>query len=141
MTENKNNEPEPSRYLEGYFLISETELMDPNFIRTVVLLIQHDDEGAFGLIVNRQTELTLGGIIDKYKENGIESTFIDKNNQGKFKFLKKLTNFARVNQFDIVHAFGGTATIYIRAGAVLPVQNLFWPAAEAGVAHKAWPVL
>lgn len=27
------------RYLNGYFLISETELQDPNFIRTVVLMI------------------------------------------------------------------------------------------------------
>jgi putative transcriptional regulator len=60
MSENKNK-------LEGYFLISETELMDPNFIRTVVLMIQHDDGGAFGLIVNRQTDLTLGGIIDVYE--------------------------------------------------------------------------
>lgn len=55
------------RYLSGYFLISETELQDPNFIRTVVLMIQHDDQGAFGLVVNRQTELTLAGIIDKYE--------------------------------------------------------------------------
>jgi len=68
MEENEKRETESPRYLEGYFLISETELMDPNFIRTVVLMIQHDDEGAFGLIVNRQTELTLGGIIEKYKD-------------------------------------------------------------------------
>ena len=58
---------------------------------------------------------TLG---DKYKEKGIESTFIDKNKLGKFRFLKKLTNHIRINKFDMVHAFGGTTNVYVRAAAV-----------------------
>ncbi len=67
MSSESRSQNETPRFLEGYFLISETELMDPNFIRTVVLMIQHDDGGAFGLVVNRQTELTLGGIIETYE--------------------------------------------------------------------------
>lgn len=64
-TEKQNQSP---RYLPGYFLISETELIDPNFVETVVLMIEHNDEGAFGLVVNRQTDITLGSILDKYQE-------------------------------------------------------------------------
>lgn len=67
MSETEGPREEAPRFLEGYFLISETELIDPNFVRTVVLMIQHDDGGAFGLIVNRQTELNLGGIIETYE--------------------------------------------------------------------------
>jgi putative transcriptional regulator len=61
-------EDEP-RYLDGYFLISEFDLMDPNFYRSVILMIAHDDEGAFGLVVNRPSSLALGEVID-----GVEDT-------------------------------------------------------------------
>jgi putative transcriptional regulator len=33
------------------------QLLDPNFHRTVVLLIEHDDGGTFGLVLNRATDL------------------------------------------------------------------------------------
>jgi putative transcriptional regulator len=39
--------------LAGSFLIARPTLEDPNFSRTVVLLLAHGDEGAFGLVVNR----------------------------------------------------------------------------------------
>ena len=34
-------------------LLSMPQLADPNFNRTVVLLCRHNEEGAFGLVVNR----------------------------------------------------------------------------------------
>ncbi len=40
------------------FLLSMPQLADPNFKRTVVLLVQHDADGAFGLVVNRRLETT-----------------------------------------------------------------------------------
>jgi putative transcriptional regulator len=39
-------------------LIAMPQLIDPNFARTVVLLCEHADEGAFGLIVNRPSEVS-----------------------------------------------------------------------------------
>src|SRR5260370_42187861 len=45
--------------LEGQFLVASRELLDPNFARAVVLLIQHSEEGAMGLVVNRPTKTTL----------------------------------------------------------------------------------
>jgi len=38
-------------------LLSMPQLTDPNFARTVILLCEHAPEGAFGLIVNRPSEL------------------------------------------------------------------------------------
>ena len=43
--------------LAGQLLISSPSLVDPNFRRTVVLLLQHGAEGAFGLVVNRPAEV------------------------------------------------------------------------------------
>ncbi len=37
----------------GSFLVARSVLQDPNFRQSVVLLLQHGAEGAFGLVVNR----------------------------------------------------------------------------------------
>jgi putative transcriptional regulator len=42
--------------LAGSFLIARPMLQDPNFRRTVVLLLAHSADGAFGLVVNRPAE-------------------------------------------------------------------------------------
>ena len=47
----------------GVLLVAEPALLDPNFRRTVVLLCDHNDEGSFGLILNRPTELHLGEVL------------------------------------------------------------------------------
>jgi putative transcriptional regulator len=38
-------------------LLSMPQLLDPNFARTVVLLCEHAKEGAFGLVVNRPSDI------------------------------------------------------------------------------------
>lgn len=37
-------------------------MRDPNFERTVVLLCRHDDEGALGLVINREGPVTIGAV-------------------------------------------------------------------------------
>jgi putative transcriptional regulator len=39
-------------------LLSMPQLIDPNFARTAVLLCEHASEGAFGLVVNRPSDIT-----------------------------------------------------------------------------------
>lgn len=58
-------------YLSGNFLIAEPDLQDPNFFRTVILVIQHSAEGAFGLVVNRQSEVTVGEVLEEVEGNPI----------------------------------------------------------------------
>jgi len=43
-------------------LVAMPQLRDPNFRRTVVLLVHHDDEGTFGVVLNRPTEITAVGL-------------------------------------------------------------------------------
>lgn len=57
--------------LSGHFLIAETELQDPNFFRTVVLLLHHNREGAFGLVVNRESEVTVGEVIEGMEQSAL----------------------------------------------------------------------
>ncbi len=45
-----------SNSLAPSLLLSMPQLSDPNFHRTVVLLCEHNANGAFGLVVNRPTE-------------------------------------------------------------------------------------
>ena len=49
-----------SRHLSGHLLIASPYLSDSNFYRSVVLIVSHDDEHAFGLLLNRQGHGTLG---------------------------------------------------------------------------------
>jgi putative transcriptional regulator len=43
--------------LEGNLLIASPSLLDPNFKRSVVLVAEHGDEGAMGVVLNRESEL------------------------------------------------------------------------------------
>jgi len=53
--------------LEGQLLLASPQLLDPNFVRTVVLLVQHNDMGALGLVINRPTGIT---VQDLWKQIG-----------------------------------------------------------------------
>ncbi|MDH5654985.1 MAG: YqgE/AlgH family protein [Spirochaetia bacterium] len=64
--EKNYNETYPES-LKGYFLISESNMSDPNFYQTVVLILEHNHEGAFGLVVNRCSKLTLGDVMPDYQ--------------------------------------------------------------------------
>ena len=44
-------------YEKGSLLIANPVLPDPNFSRTVILLCNHDEQGSFGLVINRSTQL------------------------------------------------------------------------------------
>ncbi|MEN0110593.1 MAG: YqgE/AlgH family protein [Planctomycetota bacterium] len=45
--------------LSGQLLVAARSLRDPNFRRTVVLLLEHNDDGALGVVLNRLTDRTV----------------------------------------------------------------------------------
>ena len=52
----------------GALLVSKPELSDPNFVRTVVILVQYDEEkGTYGLIINRRGTASLDQVLPKVK--------------------------------------------------------------------------
>jgi putative transcriptional regulator len=54
--------------LRGQLLIAGPSLVDPNFWRTVVLVVEHSKEGAFGLVLNRPSETTVGEAVPDLHE-------------------------------------------------------------------------
>jgi putative transcriptional regulator len=49
----------PVQSLKGQLLVAVPALVDPNFRRTVVLVGEHNEEGALGLVLNRPSETTV----------------------------------------------------------------------------------
>ena len=47
----------------GMFLLAAPRLRDPNFAQTVVLLLEYDETGALGLVINRPTEASLHDVL------------------------------------------------------------------------------
>jgi len=55
----------PLNPLKGQILIASPLLGDPSFAQTVVLMVQHDAEGALGLVLNRPLDATLDDVWDQ----------------------------------------------------------------------------
>ena len=53
---------------QGHLLVSTPQLADPNFYRTVVLLIRHADEGALGVVLNRPSGKTVKDLWDQVSD-------------------------------------------------------------------------
>ncbi|HEV2319678.1 MAG TPA: YqgE/AlgH family protein [Verrucomicrobiae bacterium] len=51
------------KYLKGQLLLDSGQLAGSFFQRTVILVCQHDSEGAFGLVLNRATGNKVGDVI------------------------------------------------------------------------------
>ena len=47
------------RPLKGRLLVATPSLADPNFERTVILVLEHGEEGALGVVLNRPSDLDL----------------------------------------------------------------------------------
>lgn len=54
-----------SKPQRGDLLISEPFLPDPNFERTVILLCEHNEEGSFGFVLNKQSVLKFNDVIQE----------------------------------------------------------------------------
>lgn len=54
--------------LRGTLLVSTPALFDPNFRRTVILVGEHGEEGAMGLVLNRASEMTVGDAVPDLAE-------------------------------------------------------------------------
>ncbi len=49
--------------LRGRLLVAEPTMLDPNFARAVVLIVEHEHQGAAGLVLNRPTELDVAEVM------------------------------------------------------------------------------
>jgi putative transcriptional regulator len=54
--------------LRAQLLIASPQLGDPNFARTVVLITEHNDEGAMGIVLNRPATTTVADAAPELEE-------------------------------------------------------------------------
>jgi len=52
----------------GTILLAEPFMMDPNFKRTAVLLVDHGDDGSIGFILNRESDVRIDELVDDFPE-------------------------------------------------------------------------
>ncbi|MGL5808341.1 MAG: YqgE/AlgH family protein [Nocardioides sp.] len=58
--------PQQASPRPGMLLVATPALLDPNFAGSVVLLIEADDSGALGVILNRPSMLPVGGVLESW---------------------------------------------------------------------------
>ena len=58
--------PIPSGTLRGRLLVATPPLVDPNFDRSVVLMLEHGSDGALGIILNRPTDAALATVLPEW---------------------------------------------------------------------------
>ncbi len=51
---------EVSESVRGRLLVATPSLYDPNFFRTVILVLEHGEDGALGVVLNRPSEAAVG---------------------------------------------------------------------------------
>jgi putative transcriptional regulator len=51
----------------GILLIADPFLKDPNFMRTVVFMCEHEKEGSFGFVLNKLVDHTLGQLLSNFE--------------------------------------------------------------------------
>ncbi|RMG12553.1 MAG: YqgE/AlgH family protein [Deltaproteobacteria bacterium] len=51
------------------FLVAAPSLLDPNFRQTLVLMAEHDENGALGFVVNRPAPITVGEMLGSIDEH------------------------------------------------------------------------
>jgi len=53
----------------GRLLVASPQIGDPNFHRTVVLMLQHDAEGALGLVLNRPSDTFVDEVLPAWADS------------------------------------------------------------------------
>lgn len=90
----------------GILLISDPFLKDPNFMRTVVFLCEHQEQGSFGFVLNRKYENTLDELIPELEG---------------FKFPVYYGGPVQLDSIHFLHQYPDEIT-----GGVEVLKNIFW---------------
>lgn len=56
----------------GKVLVATPRLVDPNFFRTVILVLQHDSEGSVGVVLNRETSEKVADHLPDWADSAVD---------------------------------------------------------------------
>ena len=63
-------------YFTGSLLVASPTLVDPNFARTVILLLDHDADGAFGVVLNRPSAMSAFDALPRWADSVSEPAVV-----------------------------------------------------------------
>ena len=66
------------RSLQDHFLIAMPAMADPNFTQTVTYICKHDAEGAFGVVINRPSDLSVGEMLGQLAIEITDRTLVER---------------------------------------------------------------
>ena len=61
--------------LKHHFLIAMPHMADPNFAQTVIYLVEHNEQGTMGLVINRPNGLNLADVMEQLRPDEVPSSF------------------------------------------------------------------
>ena len=62
-----------NQFIEGQALVASPFLMDRNFHRSVVFIVKHDEEGAYGLILNRPLNVQISELLRQVLDTTVDN--------------------------------------------------------------------
>lgn len=60
----------------GQLLVAAPSLLDNNFYRSVVFMLEHNQDGAIGVVLNRPSELPVSTAIDRWADQATEPAVV-----------------------------------------------------------------
>lgn len=137
----------------GRHLVANPSMLDPNFARTVVFMLDHSDEGALGVVLNRPSELPVAGTVDEWADLACEPGVVYAGGPVSPRSVIALASAAPgidSAHFQEVHLGLGTVDIAVNPGDVPGIRQvrLFagyasWAPGQldAELAEHAWHVV
>jgi putative transcriptional regulator len=68
--------PIPPARLRGQLLVATPPLADPNFDGSVVLLLEHGEDGALGIVINRPSDASLATVLPEWYAHASEPAVV-----------------------------------------------------------------
>ncbi len=116
--------------LTGQLLVATPILPDPRFMRTVIYMVRHDENGAMGLVLNRpMSEISLARLLDQL---GVESEGVTGNIRLHYGGPVERSRGFLLHTADYV----GKSTLLLQDRVALSGQPEVWRAIAAGAGPR-----
>jgi len=110
------SDPPQGRFLNGQLLVATSDMRDPRFRETVILMVRHSKDGAMGLVINRPAgDQRLSRILQDLGDDGAGATgsvpiYVGGPVQPELGFILHTTEYRRAGIIDVTGDIAVTAT-------------------------------
>ena len=110
------SDPPQGRFLNGQLLVATSDMRDPRFRETVILMVRHSKDGAMGLVINRPAgDQRLSRILQDLGDDGANASgslpiYIGGPVQPELGFILHTTDYRRAGIIDVTGDIAVTAT-------------------------------